>query len=66
MPWAEQTSEELALAVVDRGEEALARAQAVARTVQARVRRVLGGEPPAARRPDVQPPSTATKPPSPS
>jgi hypothetical protein len=61
MPWAEQTSEELALAVVDLGEEALARAQAVARKVQARVRRVLRGEPPAAPGPDVQPPRTGAQ-----
>jgi hypothetical protein len=61
MPGAQQTSEQLALAVVDRGEQALARAQAVARKIQARVCWVLRGGPPAAHRPDVQPPSTATK-----
>jgi hypothetical protein len=66
MSGAQQTSEELALSVVDRGEKALAQAQAVARKIQARVCRVLRGEPPAAHRPDVQHPSTATKPPSPS
>jgi hypothetical protein len=61
MPGTEQTSEQLALAVVDRGEQAIDRARAVARQVKARVHRVLRGEAPRTHRPDVQPSRLATQ-----
>jgi hypothetical protein len=59
----QRISEELALAVVEHGEEILKRAQAVARKVETQVQRVLGGEPPAANRTGVEPPGRGTKPP---